>query len=197
MQLLVKLIMKSVYGENKRKDIEENFACKSEAWMMSKYDERVEDHWKNGYGKNIFNMIDDVVGSEDDVKKLNTMSLHLGAFVLSNCKRFINNFIHAIDGFYTNDLNYTDTDSLCIENKHRNKLATAGLVGKNSLRCKNDYEDGGIFYRLFLATKIKYCSTINKYGVINEHNTFKRFTNVSDNLDKKEYFKVPLSGKKF
>ena len=80
------------------------------------------------------------------------------------------------------------------------------MVGKNLLEGKNDYKDGGIFYGLFLAPKIKYCLTINKYGVIDEHKTFKGFNNVSDNLDRKEYFKmfegdklvakVPLSWKK-
>ena len=35
MQLLVKLIMNSLYGEQIRKDIEESLACKSEAWMTS------------------------------------------------------------------------------------------------------------------------------------------------------------------
>ena len=40
-------------------------------------------------------MIDDK-GLEDEVKKLNTMSLHLGAFVLSNSKR-IHYFIHNND----------------------------------------------------------------------------------------------------
>ena len=74
------------------------------------------------------------------------------------------------------------------------------------LQGKNDYKDGGIFYGLFLAPKIKYFSTINKYGVFDEHKTFKRFFNVSDNSDRKEYFKmfegdkltakVPLSRKK-
>ena len=39
MQLLVKLLMNSLYEENIRKDIEEKFACKSEYWMMSEYDE--------------------------------------------------------------------------------------------------------------------------------------------------------------
>ena len=43
MQLLGKLLMNSLFGENIRKDIEEKFACKSEAWMMTEYDERVED----------------------------------------------------------------------------------------------------------------------------------------------------------
>ena len=71
---------------------------------------------------------------------------------------------------------------------------------------KNDFKDGGIFYGLFLAPKIKYCLTINKYGVVDEQKTFKGFINVSDNLDRKENFKmydgdkltakVPLSWKK-
>ena len=100
-----------------------------------------------------------------------------------------------------------DTDSLYIENKHWEKLDKAGLVGKKLLQGKNDYKDGGIFYGLFLAPTIKYCLTINKYGVIDEHKTFKGFTNVSNNLDRKEYFnmadggkliaKVPLSWKQY
>ena len=175
MQLLVKLLMNSLYGENIRKDIEEKFACKSEAWMMSEYDERVKDYWKISGINYIVKMIDDAE-LENGVKKLNSMPLHLGAFVLSNSKRIMNNFIHAINGFYTNDVYYTDTDSLYIENKHWDKLSEAGLLGKNLLQGKNDYKDGGIFYGLFLAPKIKYCLTINKYGVIDEHKTFKGFT---------------------
>ena len=52
----------------------------------------------------------------------------------------------------------------------------------------------------------KHCLTINKFGIIDEKNCFKGFTNVSQNLDRKEYFKmadgdnlvakVPLSWKK-
>ena len=205
MQLLVKLLMCSLYGEQIRKDIEEKFACKSEYWMQSEYDERVKNYWKVSGINYIVKMIDDA-GLEDEVKKLNTMPLHLGAFVLPNSKRLMNNFIHAIDGFHTNDVYYTDTESLYIENKHWDKLDKAGLVGKGLLQGKNDYKDGGIFYGLFLAPKIKYCLTINKYGVIDEHKTFKGFTNVSDDLGRKEYFnmyngdklvaKVPLSWKK-
>ena len=131
-------------------------------------------------------MIDDA-GLEDEVKKLNTMPLHRGAFVLSNGKRIMNSFIHAISGFYTNDLYYTDTDSLYIENKHWDKLEKAGLFGKALLQCRNDYKDGGNFYGLFLAPEIKYCFTINQYGVFDEHKTFKEFTNVCDNLDRKEF----------
>ena len=80
------------------------------------------------------------------------------------------------------------------------------MVGKNLLQGKNNYKDGGIFYGLFLAPKINYCLTMDKYGVKGEHKTFKGFSIVSDNLDRKEYFKladgdkliakVPLSWKK-
>ena len=43
MQLLVKLIMNCLYGEQIRKDITASYECKSEAWLMTKYDERVLD----------------------------------------------------------------------------------------------------------------------------------------------------------
>ena len=205
MQLLVKLLMNGLYGEIIRKDIEEKFACKSEMWMMDNSDEGIKDYWKISGFIYIVKMIDDP-GLEEEVKNLNTMPLHLGAFVLSNSKRIMNNFIHTINGFHTNNVYYTDCDSLYIENRHWDKLDQAGLVGKNLQQVKNDYKDGGNFYGLFLAPKIKYCLIINKYGVISEKKTFKRFTNVSDNLDRKEYFKmadgdklvakVPLSWKK-
>ena len=48
---------------------------------------------------------------------------------------------------------------------------------------------------MFLAPKIKNCLNINKFGIIDEDKTFKRFTNVSDNLDRKEYFQM-LNGDK-
>ena len=205
MQLLVKLLMNGLYGEIIRKDIEEKFACKSEMWMMDNSDEGIKDYWKISGFIYIVKMIDDP-GLEEEVKNLNTMPLHLGAFVLSNSKRIMNNFIHTINGFHTNNVYYTDCDSLYIENRHWDKLDQAGLVGKNLQQVKNNYKDGGNFYGLFLAPKIKYCLIINKYGVISEKKTFKRFTNVSDNLDRKEYFKmadgdklvakVPLSWKK-
>ena len=94
-------------------------------------------------------------GLEDEVKKAKILPLQLAIFILSNRKRIMNNFIHAIDGFYTNDVFYTDTDSLYIANKHWDKLNKAGIVGINLLQGKNDYKDGGIFYGLFLAPKIK------------------------------------------
>ena len=119
-----------------------------------------------------------------------TMPLHLGVLVLPNSTRNMNNFIHAIIGFYTIEVFYTDTGSLNIEKKHWEKMDKSGLAGKNLLQAKNDFKDGAIFYGLFLAPKIKHYSTLNKYGVIDEKKTFKGFTNIFDNLDKKEYHKM-------
>ena len=189
MQLLVKLIMNALYGEFLRKDITESYHCKSEAWMINEYDERVLDYHKVNYGNYIVKLNDDE-GLEDEIKKVNTFPLQLAVCILPNSERNMNNFIHAITAFYRTDVYYIDTDSLYIENKHWDKLDKTGLVGKNLLQGKNDYKDGGIFNGLFLALKIKYCLTINKYGVIDEYKTFKGFSNVSDNLDRKEFFKM-------
>ena len=68
-QFLVKVLMNSLYGEHIRKNIEESFACKPEAWMMNEYHERVEDYWRISHGKYIVKMIDDK-GLEDDCKKI-------------------------------------------------------------------------------------------------------------------------------
>ena len=81
----------------------------------------------------------------------------------------MNNFIHAIDGFYTDEVFYTNTDSLYIENKHWEEVDIAGLVGEKLIQSRNNYKDGGIWYGLFLADKTKNCLTINKYGVLDEH----------------------------
>ena len=78
----------------------------------------------------------DGAGLEGEVKKVNTMPLHLGAFVLLISKRIMNNFIHAINGLYTNQLYYEDTDGIDIENKHWDKLDKAGLVGIKDYKVK-------------------------------------------------------------
>ena len=133
--------------------------------MLTEYDERVINYKKSKYGNYIAKTKDDL-GLEDEVKKVNTMPLQLGAFVLSNTKRITNNFIHAIDGLYANDACSTDADSIYIENNHWNKLDNAGLVCKNRLQRKKDNKHGSFWYGLFLAPKIKSCSAINKNGII-------------------------------
>ena len=197
--------MNSIYGQTIRRDIEDEFCCKTEYWMKTEYDERVKDYWKLPNGDYIVQLsLDEGIDGEIDNK--NTMPSQLGAFILSNSKRIMNNFVEVIGGFKTNNVFYQDTDSLYIEKKHWNVLNAVGCVGSNLCQGKNDYDLGGIFFGLFLAPKIKYCLTINEFGVIEEHKTFKGFGDVNRLLDSKKYFEMkegktvsgsfPLSWKK-
>ena len=62
-----------------------------------------------------------------------------------------------------------------IEKKHWNVLYKANLVGEKLFHGKNDYKSGGIFYDLFLAAETKFCLTIDIYGIMQEHKTFRGF----------------------
>ena len=104
----------------------------------------------------------------------------LGAFILGNSKRILKNFIWEINSFYNNNIYYTDTDSLYIENKIWDVLDKAGLVGSDSYQGKNDYKTGGFFYGLFLSAKVKYCSTIDEYGILKEHKLSKDSITLND-----------------
>ena len=194
MQGLVKLFMNSLYGVQIRKDINESYSCKSETWMKTEFDENVLDYWKLPNGNYIVKMKRDD-GLDDDCDIKNTLPAVLGAFILSNSKRIMNNFIREINGFYNNIIYYTDCDSLYIEKKYWDVLDKANLVGENLCQGKNDYKTGGIFYGLYLASKIKYCLTIDDYGIIKEHKTFKGFKDSKRLLDRSQYFKMK-EGKK-
>ena len=163
--------------------------------MGTEYDENVLDYWKLPNGNYIVKLKKKDDGSEggNDVK--NTLPSHLGAFILSNSKRIMNNFIREINGFYNNSIYYGDTDSLYIEKTYWDVLDEAKLVGKNLCQGINDYKTGGIFYGLFLAPKIKYVLTIDHYGIIQQHMTFKGFNDSKRLLDRSQYFDM-LDGKK-
>ena len=107
----------------------------------------------------------------------------------------MSNFIREINGFYNNSIYYGDTDSLYIEKKYWDVLDKAILVGGGLCQGKNDYKTGGIFYGLFLAPKIKYCLTIDDYGIIQEHKTLKGFNGSKRLLDRSQYFKM-IEGEK-
>ena len=74
-------------------------------------------------------------------------------------------------------------------------LDKAKLVGEELCQGKNHYKTGGIFYGLFLAAKIKYCLTIDEFGIIKEHKTFKGFNDSKQLLDRSQYFKM-IEGEK-
>ena len=92
---------------------------------------------------------------DDDCDIKNILTAVLGAFILSNSKQIMNNFIREISGFYNNSIYYGDTDSLYIEKKYWDVLDKANLVGEDLCQGKTDYKTGGIFYGLFSAPKNK------------------------------------------
>ena len=108
----------------------------------------------------------------------------------------MNNIIREIKGFYENNIYYTDTDSLYIEKKYWDVLDKANLVGDGLCQGKNDLKTGGNLYGLFLGPKVKYCLTIEDYGIIQEHKSFKGFNDCERLLDRSQYFNMKEDKKK-
>ena len=75
-------------------------------------------------------------GLDGDNGVENTLTTHLGAFILSNSKRIMNNFIKDVNGFYSISIYYGDTDSFYMGKKHLNVLDKANLAAKELCRGK-------------------------------------------------------------
>ena len=130
MQGLFKLIMNSLYGVQIRRDINESYKGKSKTWMKTEFDENILDYWKKPNGNYIIKMKKDD-GLDDDCDNKNTLCAVSGAFILSNSRRTMNKFIREINGFYNNNIYYTDIDSLYKEKKAWDVLDKAILIGKD------------------------------------------------------------------
>ena len=145
--------------------------------MRENFDDRVKEWFplKNG---NLIVKLEDDEGVDDynKAKSINTMPSHFGSYILSHSKRLMNDVFREIDGFYSNIIYYTDTDSGYIHKKHWSTLLEKGYVGKSLGQGKNDYGDSGIFYAWFLAPKIKYCLVIDDFGIFSAKRTFKRYS---------------------
>ena len=188
MQGLVELKMNSLYGGQIRRDINESYYCKSETCMKTEFDENVLGYWKLPKGNYIVKTKNDD-GLDDDCDIKNTLPAVLGAFISGN-SRNMNKFIRKKNGFYNSSIYYGDTDSLYIEKKYWDVLDKANLVGKDLCQGKNDYETVAVFYGLFLAPKLKYCLTIDDYGIIQEYKAFKGFNDSKRLLDRSQYFQM-------
>ena len=104
MQGVIRLFMNSLCGVQIRKDIDQSYKCESQHWMGREYDENVLDYWKLPIGNKRVKLKKDD-GSEGDNDLKNTLPCLLGAFILSNSKRIMNNFIKEINELYTNSIN--------------------------------------------------------------------------------------------
>ena len=146
MQGLVNLIMNSFYGVQIGKDINESYNCKFQNWMETDYDDEVLDTWKFQYGNYFVKMKEDD-GLDGNNNNKTSLPSHLGAFILSKCKRIMNKIIREINGFYNNSIYYGNTKSLYKEKKYWDVLDTAGLVGSNPFQGKNNLTS--LFFGLF------------------------------------------------
>ena len=177
LQNLAKKFGLPVYGGNIRKDINEEYKCVTENWMKENFDDRVKEWFPLKNGNLIVKLQDDKgVDDYDKAKSINTMPSHFGSNILSHSKRLMNNVFHEIDGFYSNNIYYGDTDSGDIHKKHWSTLVEKGFVGKSLGLGKNDYGNSGIFYAWFLAPKIEYCLVIDDFGIISAKRTFKGYS---------------------
>ena len=191
LQNLAKKIGLSVYGGNIRKDINEEYKCVTENWMRENFDDRVKEWFPLKNGNLIVKLEDDEgVDDFDKAKSINTMPSHFGSYILSHSKRLMNSVIKQIDGFYNNNIYYTDTDSLYIHKKHWSTLVEKGFVGKSLGLGKNDYGNSGIFYAWFLAPKIKYCLVIDDFGIISAKRTFKGYSEEHRMIKLEEYISL-------
>ena len=138
--------------------------------METEYDDKVLDYWSLPTQKCRVNF-KNYDGLESDRNVENKYSSHLDAFIFSNSKRNITRFIGETKRFYKNSIYYSDTDSFYIEKK----LGCFGLgclLGSFQCEGKKDYNSGVLFYCLIPAPKTKYCLSIDRYVIIQQHMTF-------------------------
>ena len=115
------------------------------------------------------------------------MPSHFCSYILSHSKRLFNNLVREIDGFYSNNNYYEDTDSGYIHKKHWSTLVEKGFVGKPLGLGKNDYGNSGTIYASFLTPKIKYCLVIDDFGVISAKRTFIGYSEEHRMINPDEY----------
>ena len=84
--------------------------------MKTEYNENVLHFWKLQNENFIIKITKDEALDDDRFIK-NALPAHLGAFILSNSKRIMNNSIREINSFFNNSIYYGDTDCLYLEKK--------------------------------------------------------------------------------
>ena len=86
----------SVYGGNIRKDINEEYKCVTENWMRENFDDRVKEWFPLKKGILVVKLEDEGVDDYDKAKSVKTMPSHFGSYILSHCKRLMNEVITQI-----------------------------------------------------------------------------------------------------
>ena len=121
--------MSRLYGIQLPKGINESFYCKPEIWLTTEFDGNFLDYWKL-FNESYLVKMKNHNGLDDNCDE-KILPAHLGAFVLSNIKRSLNNFLKEINEMYNINVYNTDTHSLYTERKTWNVLDEAWVVGEN------------------------------------------------------------------
>ena len=192
MQKLVKLFTNSLYGVQIRKKINDSYYCKSEQWMKTENDENILAYWKLPNGKYNEKMKKDDGLHDDECDSKKTLPVHPGAFILKISKRFVNDFIREINGFYIINI-YIYMTQMPIHSVLKRNFGMCwtklNWLKKIYVKVKKHYKSGGIFKGLFLAPKIQYCLIIANFGILQKHKILKRFNDSKRLLDRSQYFK--------
>ena len=107
--------MNSLYGVQIRKDFNESYHCKSETWMKTEFDENVLEYWKLPNGNSIVKTKKDDGLDDDESDVKNTLPAVLGAFILANSRRIMNNIIREKNGTDFMKITYiTQILTICI-----------------------------------------------------------------------------------
>ena len=159
--------------------------------MRENFDDRVKEWFPLKNSNLIVKLEDDeIVDDYDKAKSINTLPSQFGSNILSHSKRLMNDVFREIDGIYSNNIYYGDTDSGYIHKKHWSNIVDKGFVGKSLGLGKNDYGNSGIFYAWFLAPKIKNCLVIDDYVVISAKRFFKGYSEEHRMIKLEEYITI-------
>ena len=94
----------SVYGGKTRKDGKEN-KCVTETWTKENFDGGVKEWFPLKNGNFIVKIeYDKGVNDYDKAKSINTVPSHFGSYFLPHSKRFMDDVIKQIGGFYNNNI---------------------------------------------------------------------------------------------
>ena len=118
--------MNSLFGDTIRNDIDYKHEFKSERWMETEYDERVENYHKKQKGAYFVKLKNDegIHDDDDETSKSIRRPSHLGAF--AKAKEKMNRFMIIIDGIKIRNVYHLDTISFL--KKRWTYLNKAGYV---------------------------------------------------------------------
>jgi hypothetical protein len=183
--------MNSLYGKQVQKDNNHQFYIWSKQTLQNNFDDTIMDYHHLDSEMYVVQKKNDPgldCKKENNKPKTKEVPIHLGSFILAHSKRLMNNIILSVDGFKENVIYYSDTDSIYISLALFNKLKEAGYFGGDLGQGKNDYNNGGIIFGLYLGPKVKYNLVLYDIGILTEKKTFKGYN--KDSLKSEEFFKL-------